>query len=148
MAFFLRRISNSAEAEDLTQEVLVKLLELPERDVRNPEAYIFSIAANLLRDRHRRLTVRAAWHGDAQNADLGIDRIDPLRQAESREQAVLVGKILSEMSQRAREILLLFRVERMKKRDIAESFGMSVSGVDKHLMKATAYLTKRMEDQA
>ena len=41
-----------------------------------------------------------------------------------------------------------FRVERMRKRDIAEIFGISVSAVDKHLIRATAHLVKCLEDEA
>ena len=34
-----------------------------------------------------------------------------------------------------------------RKRDIADSFGISVSAVDKHLIKATAHLTRCLEEK-
>ena len=64
-----------------------------------------------------------------------------------REALGLVSRALAGLSQRSREILLLFRLERMRKRDIADSFGISVSAVDKHLIKATAHLTRCLEDE-
>lgn len=147
MAFFVRRIRNPAEAEDLTQEVLVRLMELSGEAVANPDAYIFRIAANLVRDRHRRLQVRDAWRADVTHRDEGAaDYIDPLRLLEGREAVGRVSNALAEMSQRSREILLLFRLERMRKREIADSYGISVSAVDKHLVKATAFLTRRLEE--
>jgi RNA polymerase sigma factor (sigma-70 family) len=148
MAFFVRRIYNPAEAEDLTQEVLVRLVEVPTAQVQAPDAYIFRIASNLLRDRHRRLRVREAWRSDAMNQqDRAADYVDPMRLLEGQEALGLISTALAELSQRSRDILLLFRLERMRKRDIADSFGISVSAVDKHLIKATAYLTKRLEDE-
>lgn len=147
MAFFVRRIRNPAEAEDLTQEVLVRLMEMSGDAVANPDAYIFRIAANLVRDRHRRLQVRDAWRADVTHRDEGAaDYIDPLRLLEGREAVGRVSTALAEMSQRSREILLLFRLERMRKREIADSYGISVSAVDKHLVKATAFLTRRLEE--
>lgn len=149
MAFFVRRIHNPAEAEDLTQEVLMRLVEVPTEQVQTPDAYIFRIAANLLRDRHRRLQVREAWRSDTiHQHDRAADYVDPLRLLEGQEALGLVSTALAELSQRSREILLLFRLERMRKRDIADSFGISVSAVDKHIVKATAYLTRRLEDEA
>jgi len=149
MAFFVRRIRNPIEAEDLTQDVLMRLAQLPENQMRQPEAYIFSTAANLLRDRHRRARVREAWALDAAQRDERlVDYIDPLRLIEARERLGLVSRALSELSQRSRDILLLFRLERMKKREIADSFGISVSAVDKHIIRALAHLTRRLEDEA
>jgi RNA polymerase sigma-70 factor (ECF subfamily) len=149
MAFFVRRIHNPIEAEDLTQDVLMRLAELPENQMRQPEGYIFRMAANLLRDRYRRARVRDAWALDAEQRDERLtDYIDPLRLIEARERLGLVSRALSELSQRSREILLLFRLERMKKREIAESFGISVSAVDKHIIRAIAHLTRCLEDEA
>ena len=62
MAFFLRRIRNFSEAEDLTQEVLLRVAQKSETlDTGRPDAYVFQIAANLLRDRARRTNVRDAY---------------------------------------------------------------------------------------
>jgi RNA polymerase sigma-70 factor (ECF subfamily) len=149
MAFFVRRLSNSAEAEDLTQEVLLKLIELPADEIRNPEAYIFRMASNLVRDGHRRRQVRDSYRAEqAEIEERAADYIDPLRLLEGKEKLGLVSAAMAGLSQRTRDILLLFRVERMRKRDIAESFGISVSAVDKHLIRATAQLAKCLEDEA
>ena len=149
MAFFVRRIRNPIEAEDLTQDVLAKLIQLPEDQMRHPEAYIFKAASNLLRDRYRRTQVRDAYRtAVAQRDEPAADFIDPLRLLEARERLGLVSDALAELPQRSREILLLFRLERMKKRDIADSFGISVSAVDKHLIRAVAHLTRRLEAEA
>src|SRR3546814_4392834 len=62
MSFFLRRIHNFAEVEDLTQDVIVRISERAATiDAARPDAYVFQIAANLLRDHWRRSTVRTSY---------------------------------------------------------------------------------------
>lgn len=146
IAFFVRRIGSPAEAEDLTQDVLVRLIELPAHEMERPDAYIFRIASNLLRDRYRRQQVRDAHRIDAEHQAPHADYVDPLRLLEGRERLGHVARAVAELSHRSREILLLFRLERMRKREIADSYGISVSAVDKHLIRAVAHLTKRLEE--
>src|SRR3546814_8583965 len=58
LAYFLRRVNDHAEAEDLTQEMLVRLLGMDVEELEQPEAYIFRIASNLLADRSEEHTSR------------------------------------------------------------------------------------------
>jgi RNA polymerase sigma factor (sigma-70 family) len=146
LAFFIRHVRNPVEAEDLTQEVLLRLVRLSSEDVTDPDAYIFRIASNLVRDRHRRLQVREAWRTDVIHRDEGAaDYFDPLRVLEGHKAVERVVAIISEMPERTRDVLLLFRVDRIRKKEIAETFGISVSAVDKHLIRATAFLAKHLE---
>jgi len=145
MAFFLRRIANHAEAEDLTQEVFARLVHLTPGELNHADAYIFQIAANLLRDRGRREKVREAYRFGVLASDgLGVEPIDPDRVLAGRQSLGQVAAALREVPERTRSIFILYRIEQMKKRDIAETYGISTSAVDKHLMKAMAHLWKRL----
>src|SRR3546814_13743272 len=54
LGFFLRRVHNRAEAEDLTQDVFVRLIRAGRSDrIENPNAFVFNIPTNLLRYRGR-----------------------------------------------------------------------------------------------
>jgi len=54
MGYFLTRVKNREEAEDLTQEVFVRLMAIGSLDeIDRAEAFVFRIASNLLRDRGR-----------------------------------------------------------------------------------------------
>lgn len=58
MTFFMRRTSHRADAEDLTQETLLRVIGAQALTrIENAESYVFTIAANLLRD-HKRLSNR------------------------------------------------------------------------------------------
>ncbi|MEI9927533.1 MAG: sigma factor [Sphingomonas sp.] len=68
--FFLRRVRDWDEAEDLTQDVFSRLLGSTRRDqIEAPGAFVFQVATNLLRDRGRRSAIRAS----AELIDVGSD---------------------------------------------------------------------------
>src|SRR5580692_12721017 len=71
LAYFLKRVKSRNEAEDLTQEVFVRLLNHPDKNNgQTIDGYVFTIAANLLRDRAKSV---AAAH-DRRNQSL--ERLD------------------------------------------------------------------------
>jgi RNA polymerase sigma factor (sigma-70 family) len=145
MAFFVRRIANHAEAEDLTQEVFARLAAMPSDRMAHADAYIFQIAANLLKDRGRREKVRADYRlGVAASDGHGVEPIDPDRVLAGRQALGQIAGVLRDLPERTRTIFVLYRIESMKKRDIAASYGISVSAVDKHLMKAMSLLIDRL----
>lgn len=138
MAFFRRRLGgDQAHSEDLTQEVFVRLMDLPARTIDNPEAYVFQIAANLLTDEARRQRHRDN-HSRAlrEDATLGLDPLSPERIAAAREQIGAVARLLDTLPERTRTIFILLRLEAMSRQTVADTFGISPSAVDKHLRKA------------
>jgi DNA-directed RNA polymerase specialized sigma24 family protein len=49
--YFVRRVRRRSDAEELAQEVYLRLLRVADADaLRNPEAYLYAIAANLLKE--------------------------------------------------------------------------------------------------
>lgn len=141
MAFFLRRLRNHAEAEDLTQEVFVRLATAGREPIQSVEAYIFRIAANILSDRIRREKVRADYRAAIRADDrVGVDPLDPSRVADGREEIAAVIGALKTLPERTRTTFLLYRMENMDKHAIADSFGISASAVDKHLIRAQTHL--------
>jgi RNA polymerase sigma-70 factor (ECF subfamily) len=149
MAYFLRRVRNHAEAEDLTQEVLTRLVaRAGDAAVPASDGYVFTIAANLLRDRARRHQVRAEFFESAGHTQDGAgDPIDPFRVLVGRAAVAAMSAALEQMPERTRDIFILFRMERMSQDMIAETMGISVSAVKKHVAKAMALLMAAMRDE-
>ncbi|WP_417613421.1 RNA polymerase sigma factor [Parasphingorhabdus sp.] len=148
IAFFLRRTCNYAEAEDLAQEVFVRIASKDHAAMRQTDAYIFQVAANLLRDRSRRAQVRTDYAARLRLSDeFGIDPLDPHRITAGRQSLALLTSALAELPDRTRQIFMLFRYEQIDQRTIAESFGISVSAVEKHVHRAMANLIKALGDE-
>lgn len=144
--YFVRRVSDRGEAEDLVQDVFVRLARRGGlSDVSNLSGYIFETAASVLQDRARRRQVRAADAHDSFDGDrhAGED-FAPDRVLDGKERLRLVGAALLELPERTRHVFVLRRVEGMRYNDIASQLGISVSTVEKHMQRAVAFLTARM----
>ena len=151
MAFFLRRVRDRSLAEDLTQDVLLKVVRASERgQIERADSYVFKVAINLLRDRHR----RARRTGPAIFLPIDEDRDgpveSPLVEAISPERVLLsedsladVLRSLAELPELTRNIFILFRLENMKQKDIAALYGIGLSTVEKHVIKAVLHLANR-----
>lgn len=147
MAFFLRRLRNHAEAEDLTQDVFVRLAKAEQTQLGSAKAYVFQIAANLLRDRARREKVRFDYRAElAADDGRGIEPLHPARILSGSQALAALEAGLLALPQVTREIFVLYRLENVEKRAIAESYGLSIAAVDRHLMKAMAQLASRVRE--
>jgi RNA polymerase sigma-70 factor (ECF subfamily) len=147
MRYFVRRVESAAEAEDLTQEVFLRLANGGHNAAENLEAWIFTVAANLLRDRARRAQIRNDYVAGMRIVDgTGIDPLDPHRVATGREALATLLAGIDALPERTRHIFLMFRYEQMEQRTIAESFGISLSAVEKHIHRAMAALIAKMRD--
>jgi RNA polymerase sigma-70 factor (ECF subfamily) len=152
VAYFLKRVKSRNEAEDLTQEVFVRLLNHPDKNNGlTIEGYVFTIAANLLRDRAKSVAAAAQKRAhslnvldekDAFNANLIEDR-HPERVLVGRQTIQDVLEALAELGERTRDVFILARLENMQHREIATMYGVSVSAVEKMMMKAMAHLGAR-----
>src|SRR6185312_8702236 len=151
MSFFLRRIKDRSLAQDLTQDVLLKVVRACERgQIARADSYVFKVAINLLRD-HRRRALRAGpsvflpieEDRDGQLESQLVEAISPERVLLSAESLADVLRSLEELGDMTREIFILFRLENMKQKDIAALYGIGQSTVEKHVVKAVVHLAKR-----
>lgn len=152
MAYFIRRVHDRGEAEDLTQEVFIRLTRHPDKPSGDgADAYVFMIASNLLKDRGRyQASRKTSAHRSLTDVEENIttplclieDRT-PERVYSGRETLAEVLGALAELNGRTREIFILSRLENMHQRDIAALHGISVSAVEKHVMRAINHLAAR-----
>jgi RNA polymerase sigma factor (sigma-70 family) len=151
MTFFLRRIKDRSLAEDLTQDVLLKVVRASERgQIERADSYVFKVAINLLRDHRRRLqrtgpAVFVPIEEDLEGHLEGelVEAISPERVLLSEDSLADVLRSLEELGELTRNIFILFRLENMKQKDIAALYGIGQSTVEKHVVKAVVHLAKR-----
>ncbi len=146
LAFFNRRTTNSCDSEDLAHEVIYRMLQREElSDVNQADAFIFTTARNLLRDRARRAEVRDRNQSEIEATNSAVEVITPERVLQGRQDLSAVIAALSELDEKPRDMFILHRFDGMKHREIAEAYGLSVSSVEKYLMKAFAHVMKSIE---
>ena len=142
IAFFMRHRVGRSDAEDMTQEVFLRLMSSAIGELRSPDAYIFQVAANLLRNkmstlRHRATQAEAMYLALDDRADF----VDPQRLLSGREELARIVLALKELPERTREIFILDRLDSVPQLDIAKAYGISVRAVQKHIVKALSHLT-------
>lgn len=148
--YFSRHLPSTEDAEDMAQETLVRLSRQPAAivaDLDNVEAYLLRIASNLLRDRFRR--DRSRKSGD----HVSIEMVMPALQSdgpcceriyEDKRRLQEFLRVLDELPPRCRQVFLLQRYEGMTYSAIAKQLGISVSAVEKNMMRALLHLTARL----
>jgi RNA polymerase sigma factor (sigma-70 family) len=144
-AALLRRGRSPQDADDLVQEAWIRLAAYErETPVAEPEAFLMRAALNLSIDAHR---ARALRGEQLLIEDLHLVDTAPSAEATvlARERLVRLGECLGRLSERTRTIYLENRVEGMSYQQIAQRHGLSVSGVEKHIARATMLVTSWME---
>jgi RNA polymerase sigma-70 factor (ECF subfamily) len=129
------------DAEDLLQELWIKVAAAPTGPIANPLSYLFRAAENLMRDRHRasRQAIRrdAAWDESHSPALSGVsDSPAGERILIAREELARIERALAALGDRARDVFRLHRLEGMAQRDIAARLGVSLSTVESDMRKA------------
>ncbi len=143
-SFFQRTVSE-VEAEDLLQDLYIRLIRQVDRvPPTNCKGFLFSAAANLLRDRWRRRAVRRldqmdsldGFGGDFEDGEIQ----DPSLWTEQIEQLERLNDALTHVSEKAASAFVCHRVEGCSYADIAVRMGVSVSMVEKYISSALAQL--------
>lgn len=152
--FFRRRIHERRDALDLTQEVYLRLLRAAERKpIHNPEAYLFTVANNLVKERgvmQRRDARRVELSDPAVASALSAEAVDTRLDVDSdidREiRAKSLRLVLPELSPRSQLAVVLAFEEELSHQQIAVRLGVSKTMVHKILTGAIAHCRKRIAE--
>lgn len=135
------RARGEKNAEDVVQDLWLKLSTVPAEPIAEPLAYLYRMANNLMLDRRRSELSRAArereWSDAAELADQGAsDAASSERIILAREEVRAVERALSALGETTEAIFRRFRLEGVGQQQIAREMGLSLSAVEKHLQKA------------
>jgi RNA polymerase sigma-70 factor (ECF subfamily) len=150
--FLLARTGNAQEADDLLQELYLKLERLDDTaDVRDPLPYLFRMALNLARDRRRerqRTATRDAAWADTHNTLSGTDAVsdEPSVEAayDAKQRLAAVRAAIEELSPQCRRVFALHKLDGRSHQEVADELGISRSAVEKHMHTAIKHLAVRL----
>ncbi|HKT77645.1 MAG TPA: sigma-70 family RNA polymerase sigma factor [Sphingobium sp.] len=147
------RVGDPVEAEDLLQELWLRVRERPDGPIDNGRAYLFRMAQNLvvdrLRERQRRMTRERRWSDEETGfAQPGDDPADQRQSAEAqmiaREEVALLASAIGNLPEGARRAFKLHKLDGLSHAEVAEQLGISKSGVEKHMAVAMKYLRRAL----
>lgn len=148
MGLLRRRGRTTADAEDIIQEAFLKLQTYCRRhEVKDTEAFLVRAALNLSIDSHR-ARVRSQTVSSAVE-DLGLTDPNPLPDEviAARQRLDRLRTTLESLTPRAREALLLHRLDGCSYEQIAVQLGISVSAVEKNIGRAMFQLNEWMDTE-
>ncbi|MCB1163538.1 MAG: sigma-70 family RNA polymerase sigma factor [Candidatus Krumholzibacteriia bacterium] len=138
--YLLRLVSERQLAEDLTQEVFLRLHRSVDRldPSRDPGPWVFTVAANLLRDywrsaEHRRRGQRSDLAA-AERADDGSE--DALERLGKTENEDCLRRMLAQLGERDRQLVLLRSYGDMDSESLSGVLGISREAVRQRFSRA------------
>jgi RNA polymerase sigma-70 factor (ECF subfamily) len=138
--FLHRQVWDEERARDLAQEAFSRALE---HQPENPRAWVFRIAANLARD-EARMVIRRKRHLTLLNVDAEAQpdsSPSPADELEAREEMEMVRRALDDLSDRDREVLLLWDAG-LNYTDIAAQTGLAAGAIGTTLSRARRRLAE------
>src|SRR5262249_8550102 len=107
---------------------------------------VLKTASSVLADRARRFASHGGGRHVAFDSELHAEEeIDPVRVLGAKEELHAATAALLSLPERTRTVFVLRRLEGRRYRDIAAQLGISVSAVEKHMVRAIQHLSSRME---
>lgn len=139
---YVRRIvSNEAEVEDVVHETLIKVMCLEDWErVTSPAAFLKTVARNVLLDLFRRRAI-VPIHLVADMGSLNVidEMADPETTWIGREELRRLTELLAELPPQCQSVFTLRKIYGMAPPDIARQLGLSLSTVEKQLLKALRF---------
>lgn len=132
--FLVRACGDYAQAEDLTQEVFVRVAGGSERyeERGQARAWLFKIARHLLADRRKRKRPEAS--------SIPLESVVPRRLEPSEDEANDLRRALGTLPTADREVFLLSQVGGLSYAEVAQVTGASVAAVRSRIFRARSTL--------
>lgn len=148
--FFALRVRNPADIPDLTQEVFLRMLRIPDRDaIRSPEAYLFTVALHVAQQH--------AMQDSAIPPSVQVEELmaqlpaspdaDPVLQAHSEQCFEAFARALERMSPKVRATFVLHRQYGMTLKEISRELCVSFPMAKEYLAKALHQLHQHLDSQ-
>ena len=135
LGYIRKRCSDDAEAEDLLQDLYIKLSDQSEQsEIKYPKAYLYRMANNLAIDFQRRRA--RIVDADPEVAFEQVDEASPEKQLVQEQKLAIVIAAVNELPEKTRQVFKMQRLEQRDKADVAATMGISVNMVEKHLRRA------------
>lgn len=148
--FLASRLRNPYDAADLAQEVYLRLLRIERHQlIRNPEAYLITIASNLLHEQNlRQAGVPPAVDVDSVLTELRTrSEDDPAEQAEVQQRVGDLERVIGQLSPKAQAALLMHRRDGYSLEEIGAQLGVSRPMAKKYLARALVHCRQRLQSR-
>lgn len=145
-AFANKFLKSEADAEDLAQDIFIKLWENPEiwENCARADSYLYTVTRNRIFNiiKHRQVESSYKNYTASEMRLFEADDIDPHKLYRVKELELLVQMAVEQMPEQRRKIYLMSRKQNLSSAKIAEILGLSVRTVENHIYRALQDLRK------
>ena len=154
LRFLITRTGDLAEAEDVLQELWLRLHAAGGSPVANGRAYLYRAAQNLVLDRMRERRRRSMRDRDWSVAEYGAaspgETADPRPGAdeamEDQQRSASLATAIAALPPAAGRVFRLHKLDGLPHADVARELGITRSGVEKHMATAMSFLRRTLKD--
>lgn len=147
-AFALKYLKNESDAEELVQEVFVKVWE-NRRTLKSElsfKSYLFTISLNHIRKHFNKKAMALRYMESLQNMTDGAAETS-LSNEDYESVMKKINLIIEEMPPRRREIFMKSKLEGKSSKEIAAELGITSGTVDNHVSEAIHHLRLRLKNE-
>lgn len=147
--FVLRFIKLDSEAEEIVQEVFIKIWESREKiDIYSSfESFLFTIAYNATISQFRKKTSEKKYLEHLKSIQQVENAPDLIEEIQYNELSEKVNSLLNEITPRQREIFRLSREQGLTHDEISKKLDISTNTVKKHISNTLAYLKIHLDKE-
>ena len=149
LRFLHQRTHCIEEAEDLSQEVFIRLLKIDDVDrIReNARNFMFQVAANIARDSYRRAKVRQRdFHVPIAGHCLATDTLPPDRELEIENKADAVENVLKTLRERERNAFRLHVEKDLTYSEVAGEIGVTTRTIERWMTRIKKLIKSSQEE--
>ncbi|NIF28867.1 sigma-70 family RNA polymerase sigma factor [Pantoea sp. Tr-811] len=138
-AWLRKRLGCFDHAQDLAQDTFIRvLLQRKAPELREPRAYLSSVARSLMIDRFRRRALEQAYLETLAARPEALD-VSPEARLLIIETLLEIDRMLDGLGARTREIFLLAQLDGLSYVEIGRQLNVSVNTVKKHAVRALTH---------
>ena len=142
----LKGLRQVAEAEDLTQEIFLKLMRTRSFNPRRGSlaSYLTTLTRSRVIDRLRSQSTQRKYLNQWHHNQSDVDSSTPMKHITQQERRALVREALTTLKAQQREVLELSYYEGQSQRDIAEHLGVPLGTVKSWARRGLLQLRKQL----
>jgi RNA polymerase sigma factor (sigma-70 family) len=149
LRFFALRTSSAAEAEDIVQEMFLKLAGHDSSGVENPAAYLYRLGTNVMLDRiraRRRDADRSNDYYQAQRTGPAggedeADIVSPEAALDAKRRLARLVSAVRDLPPQCQRVFVMHKFQDRSYAEIAQALRISRSAVEKHMINALKNLS-------
>jgi RNA polymerase sigma-70 factor, ECF subfamily len=147
--FLARRVESPEVADDLTQEVLLRLLQHQDSAVENPTAWLYRVARNVLIDHYRSRGSYRRLHTGEPAIGPTVLAEEPFAddpQAAQRELAGCLRFLVEQLAEPYRSAVTAVDFDGQSQTEVARMLGLSVSGMKSRVQRGRRQLRQLLTE--